>query len=206
MTSDPAQGDKPAADAACPQASQLEDFAHGRLNDSQAASLQAHLRFCIDCSSRCAALSETAPDANKPASLTTKPERFDYPEMVAEFRLLRLLGQGAMGQVFAAHDTFLDRTVALKFLPTLEARAAARERFYVEARAVARLQHPNVVTLYRAGEENGRPYLVSELVRGRSLDHTKKPVAADAVLNIALGIARGLARCRAGVHRRGGVL
>lgn len=201
MTSDPAQGNEPAAEAAaaCPKASQLEDFAHGRLDDSQAASLQAHFRFCIDCGNRYAALSETAPDANKPASRTTKPERFDYPEMVAEFRLLRLLGQGAMGQVFAAHDTFLDRTVALKFLPTLEARAAARERFYVEARAVARLQHPNVVTLYRAGEENGRPYLVSELVRGRSLDHTKKPVDSDAVLNIALGIARGLAAA----HRHG---
>lgn len=113
--------------------------------------------------------------------------------MVAEFRLLRLLGQGAMGQVYAAHDTFLDRTVALKFLPTIEASAAARERFYIEARAVARLQHPNVVTLYRAGEENGRPYLVSERVRGRSLDQITKPLDWQEALRIALGVARGLA-------------
>ena len=183
----------------CPPENQLTELAQGRLTDSVATALQAHLRDCSACSRRRMALSDERSDISKTNLVPGKLEHFKGPEVVAEFRLLRLLGQGAMGQVFAAHDTFLDRTVALKFLPTLEASSAARERFYIEARAVARLQHPNVVTLYRASEENGRPYLVSELIRGKSLDQAKKPLASTEVLTIALGIARGLAEA----HRHG---
>lgn len=104
-----------------------------------------------------------------------------------------------MGEVFLARDTFLDRLVALKFLVAGETSTSASERFYVEARAVARLQHPNVVTLYRAGEERGRRYLVSEFVPGRSLERWQKPLKGTQVLDIGLGLARGLAEA----HRRG---
>lgn len=83
-----------------------------------------------------------------------------------EYRILRALGQGAMGRVFLARDTLLDRTVAIKFLLTATVDAAARERFYVEARAIARLSHPNVVAIHRVGEIVGQPYLVSEYVHG----------------------------------------
>src|SRR5438105_10102735 len=92
------------------------------------------------------------------------PERFD------EFRLLRPLGRGAMGQVYLGHDTLLDRPVAIKFLSALDPDPTARERFLIEARAIARLSHPNVVGIHRVGEVAGRPYLVSELVRGQGLD------------------------------------
>src|SRR5262249_53060433 len=116
------------------------------------------------------ALSDTA---GGPAALDelNKPAEF-----VAEFRLMRALGHRAMGQVFLAPDTFLDRRVAVKFLTASESTPAARQRFFVEARAVARLQHPNVVTLYRAGEEQGQRYLVSEYVSGQSLERLKKPL------------------------------
>ena len=99
--------------------------------------------------------------------------------------------------VFLARDTLLDRHVAIKFIPTLD--DASLARFLVEARAAARVQHPNVATLYRVGQLEGRPYLVSELVRGTGLDRTAKPMAPEQVLGIALDLGRGLAAA----HRRG---
>ena len=79
---------------------------------------------------------------------------FSPPTEVAEYRIVRLLGRGAMGQVYLAHDTLLDRPVAIKFIAA-EPSAAIRERFLVEARAIARLTHPNVVSVYRVGEHAG---------------------------------------------------
>src|SRR5262252_1350894 len=84
----------------------------------------------------------------------TPPSEFD------EFRIVRSLGMGAMGQVYLAHDSLLDRPVAVKFV--LAADPSAQARILEEARAIARLQHPNVVAIYRVAEAAGRPYLVSE--------------------------------------------
>src|SRR5207253_1994490 len=84
----------------------------------------------------------------------------DAPPQFEEYRLLRVLGRGAMGTVWLAHDLTLDRPVAIKFV------AGARDRFFLEARAVARLHHPNVATIHRVGEVDGHPYIVSEYVRG----------------------------------------
>ncbi len=109
------------------------------------------------------------------------------------------LGRGAMGQVFLAHDTLLDRPVAVKFIAGGSPDPALRERFFVEARAIARLPHPNVVAVYRVGEVRGRPYLVSEFVRGRTLAELPKPVPPARLVEIGVGLARGLAAA----HRRG---
>lgn len=122
-----------------------------------------------------------------------------YLTELDEYRILRPLGQGAMGQVFVGHDTVLDRPVAIKLLNAVDPSPHARERFLIEARAVARLQHPNVVTIYRVGEVHGTPYLVSELIRGHSLAELTTPVSSEQVLHIAVGLARGLAAA----HRRG---
>ena len=75
----------------------------------------------------------------------------------------------------------------------------ARARIIEEARAIARLQHPNVVAIYRVAEVDGHPYLVSEYVRGRALDQLDRPVPWRQVLEIALDLTRGLAAA----HRRG---
>jgi serine/threonine protein kinase len=124
---------------------------------------------------------------------------WEAPSEVEEYRIIQPLGAGAMGVVFLAHDTLLDRAVAIKFVSALEVSAAKRERFLIEARAVARLSHPNVVTVYRVGEFRARPYLVSEYVRGASLAALTKPVAWPRALKIAIGLARGLGAA----HRRG---
>src|SRR5580700_1889487 len=99
------------------------------------------------------------------------------PEEIEEYRLKRLLGRGAMGQVWLAEDRLLGRLVAVKLLAAAAPSDAARARFFVEARAVARLLHPNVVAVYRVGEALGRPFLVSEYVRGKSLAELEKPVS-----------------------------
>ncbi len=124
------------------------------------------------------------------------------PRTFDGYQLERLLGKGGMGEVYVAHDALLDRSVAIKLIASGGDRRA-RERFIVEARAVARLQHPNVVSVYRVGETEGMPYLVSELVRGTPLDRLERPVAPALALDIALGLASGLAAAhvRGVLHR-----
>src|SRR5262249_33661588 len=118
---------------------------------------------------------------------------------IEEYRLLEPLGQGAMGQVYLAHDMLLDRKVAVKFVSELTPTSAGREQFFIEARAIARLSHPNVVAIYRVGEHLQRPYLVPECVRGEALSNVKRPLDYARTLALALGLGRGLAAA----HRRG---
>ena len=124
------------------------------------------------------------------------------PAQFEEYRLVRLLGRGAMGEVYLARDSLLDRPVAVKFVQAAED-PVARAQFFDEARAIARLQHPNVVAIYRVAEVAGHPYLVSEYVRGRPLDQLERPVPSRQVLGLALDLARGLAAAhRSGVLHR----
>ena len=116
------------------------------------------------------------------------------------YQLIRRLGKGGMGEVHKALDTLLDRFVAIKFITTAKADEIARTRFLLEARAFARLQHPNVVSIYRVGEVSGFPYLVSEYVQGKPLDgFSFKRGDITRVIQIASGIARGLAAA----HKQG---
>jgi len=120
------------------------------------------------------------------------------PASFDEYRLVELLGRGGMGEVYLAYDKVLDRPVAVKFISGLEPSQTARDRFLVEARAAARLQHPNVVTIYRVGELDDRPFIISEFVYGKSLDTVPKPMEYARVLELGKGLARGLAAA----HRR----
>ncbi|HEY8377265.1 MAG TPA: protein kinase [Nannocystis sp.] len=127
------------------------------------------------------------------------PVEWDPPETFDEYRLIRLLGRGTMGRVYLAHDTVLDRPVAVKFIGHVAPDVEDRERFLVEARAVARIQHPNVVTIHRVGQLEGHPYLITEYVRGQNLSEIQTPLAWRKVLDLAIGLARGLAAA----HRQG---
>ena len=115
------------------------------------------------------------------------------PADFEEYQFVRPLGRGAMGEVYLAHDTALDRPVAVKLPGGGAPSARRRERFLVEARALARVHHPNVVAVYRVGEARGRPYLVTEYVAGRSLETFDRPVPEGTLLGIARGLAAGLA-------------
>jgi serine/threonine protein kinase/formylglycine-generating enzyme required for sulfatase activity len=120
-------------------------------------------------------------------------------DVIGEYRLLRLLGRGGMGEVYLAHDTVLDRPVAVKFLSAIQTEGGAWDQLLLEARAAARLQHPNVVTIYRVGELDGRPFIISEFIDGKGLDAIEKPVPWTVALDLGIGLARGLAAA----HRRG---
>ncbi|MGH9523732.1 MAG: serine/threonine-protein kinase, partial [Terriglobales bacterium] len=86
------------------------------------------------------------------------------------YEILSPLGAGGMGEVYKARDSRLDREVAIKVLPTAVAGDADRlQRFQAEARAVAALDHPNILQLHDIGEHEGAPYLVCELLDGQSL-------------------------------------
>jgi serine/threonine protein kinase/Tfp pilus assembly protein PilF len=122
------------------------------------------------------------------------------------FEILNKLGSGGMGEVYRARDTRLDRDVAIKVLsPSLSQDAQALARFQREAKAIAALSHPNLVTLHDIGTEQGTAYAVMELLEGQTLGGRLKqsPLDWPAALNVAVGVAEGLAVAHAKgiIHR-----
>src|SRR5215210_9024463 len=86
------------------------------------------------------------------------------------YELVEVVGRGGMGEVWAARDLRLGRNVAVKLLSGhMASEAGVRDRFEAEARSAARLSHPNVVLVFDSGEHEGTPYLVMELLPGRTL-------------------------------------
>jgi serine/threonine protein kinase len=113
-----------------------------------------------------------------------------------QYQLAERIGEGAMGEVFRAHDSRLNRDVAVKLLPREFAADVDRlRRFEQETRTLASLNHPNVLTIHDAGLHEGAPYLVSELLQGRNLRETMNGAALPLrkTAEYALQIARGLA-------------
>ena len=125
---------------------------------------------------------------------------------LGHYRIVRSLGRGGMGDVYAAEDSRLNRTVALKVLPSATAADPDRlKRFQREAQAVAALNHPNVVTIYSVEETNGVPFLTMELVDGATLDEMIPQRGMDLArllqLAIPLADAVGAAHDHGIVHR-----
>jgi serine/threonine-protein kinase len=93
-----------------------------------------------------------------------------HPASIGRYRVLDFLGQGAMGVVYRGRDDTLDRDVAIKVMSLGQgADAEGRARFLREARAAARLQHANIVTIYELGEQEGIPFIAMELLEGTDL-------------------------------------
>ena len=107
------------------------------------------------------------------------------------YEIVAPLGAGGMGEVYRARDTRLDRTVAIKILPSaLAADTQFRERFDREARAVSQLTHENICTLHDVGEQEGTAYLVMQLLEGETLEaRLEKPLNVK-VLEMARVISR----------------
>jgi serine/threonine protein kinase len=122
------------------------------------------------------------------------------------YEIVSPLGAGGMGEVYRAKDTRLGRDVAIKVLPESLAKDADRlRRFEQEARAVAALNHPNILAIHDLGTHQGAPFLVSELLEGETLREKIEagPVPVRRAIEYALGIAQGLAAAhdRGIVHR-----
>jgi tetratricopeptide (TPR) repeat protein/TolB-like protein len=126
---------------------------------------------------------------------------------IGHYQLIGILGSGGMGTVYRAHDTRLDRAVALKFLPSyLSAQPEARERFLVEARAAAALEHPNICSIHEIGETaEERPFIAMACYEGETLKERLSrgplPPAEAVAIAIQLGRALGTAHARGIVHR-----
>jgi serine/threonine protein kinase len=117
------------------------------------------------------------------------------PEQIGPFRVLEELGRGGMGVVYRAEHTHLKNQVALKILPAQATDPIARSRFLTEARAMDRLQHPNMVRVLDVGEWSGNLYLASELVEGGTLTEQVKaqgPLSAEQVASHGLALAGAL--------------
>jgi TolB-like protein/tRNA A-37 threonylcarbamoyl transferase component Bud32/predicted Zn-dependent protease len=127
-------------------------------------------------------------------------------QSLGSYRLLSRIGAGAMGEVYAAHDEKLNRRVAVKLIAKHLARDADRlQRFRQEAHAASSLNHPNIVVVHDFGEQEERPFIVTELVEGVTLRERLKqgPLSIPEAIEIALQVTSALAAAHARglVHR-----
>lgn len=161
---------------------------------------------------------ENAPmDGSVGASLAGAPEDLaDFPKApqtsdelgrLANYRVLKLLGAGGMGNVYLAEDTRLERKVALKVMNSSQAMdPASKERFLQEARHTASIEHDHIVPIYQVGEEAGRPFLAMQLLNGACLDEIlaggrSLPIERVVKLGKQIAVGLGVAHARNLIHR-----
>jgi len=128
------------------------------------------------------------------------------PQRIGKYEVVGKLGQGAMGEVFRAHDPVLNRDVAVKRITAgLDADEMVRKRFHREAQSAALLNHPNIITVYELGLEAGQPFMAMELLDGIDLKHAlaTRTMTLDEKVGVVLQVCEGLAFAHAHgiVHR-----
>jgi serine/threonine protein kinase len=116
------------------------------------------------------------------------------------YRVIGPLGSGSMGVVLLAEDESLDRRVAIKFVHTTLHRHDFLERFTAEARALARVSHPNVLQIYAYGEHDGAPYFATEFVEGQTLEQWLLRSGGQPDIDVALDILDGVCEGVAAIH------
>ena len=128
--------------------------------------------------------------------------RLTVGDRLGPYTVLSPIGRGGMGEVYQAHDPRLGRNVAIKLLaPEISEPSERRQRFEREARAVARLNHPNILTLHDVGEHEGALFLVTELLEGGTL--RRRLDRGPVLWTVAIGWAAELAEGLATAHERG---
>jgi eukaryotic-like serine/threonine-protein kinase len=186
-----------ATDTTHPAAEQLQAFALGQLPPQAEDEVARHVAECSDC---CEALRKV-PDDTLLGKLRNAPpaESPDVPPELVDhrrYRILARLGEGGMGTVYKAEHRIMERVVALKVIsPHLLANKQAIDRFHQEARAAARLNHPNIVTAHDADQAGGLHFLVMEYVEGINLARLvekKGPLPVSHACHFARQTALGL--------------
>ena len=125
-------------------------------------------------------------------------------ETISHYKILEELGRGGMGVVYKAHDTKLDRTVALKFLPShLSSSEQDKARFVQEAKAAATLDHPNICTIHSIEEHEGQLFIAMQFVDGQLLRDRMSGMTQKQAIDIGIQVADGLAAAheKGVVHR-----
>jgi tetratricopeptide (TPR) repeat protein/tRNA A-37 threonylcarbamoyl transferase component Bud32 len=186
---------------------QLLELVEGRLDASAQRAMVAHVDACSRCRELLAAAARVASPRSGPAPDDAAGVAPARGATIGRYVIIDQVGAGAMGEVYAAYDSELERKVAIKLLredvelPGAELRA----RLAREAKVLAKLSHPNVVPVYDAGAHDGRTFVAMELVTGRSLrdwlDESERGWRATVATFVAAG--RGLAAAHAAsiVHR-----
>ena len=142
-------------------------------------------------------------DASSVATGTPAANRtMETPKLIGRFEVERLIGRGGMGQVYLARDPVIDRPVAIKLIGSAIENETARRRLVREARTAGRLRHPNIVTIFEAGEHEELPYIAMEFMPGetlRSLIRRREPLPLRRRLEMIENACAGLAHA----HREG---
>jgi WD40 repeat protein len=197
-----------------PSVQKLLHFQDDRLGAAESAEVAAHVERCPECQQALDRLTPFGEGAEEETPVEgagdgvwgpAPPPGGRWPA-VAGYEVLAELGRGGMGVVYKARQRRLDRVVALKMIRAGQgADGPGRKRFDGEARAVARLQHPNIVQIYEVGEADGQPFLALEFVEGQSLaqrlDGTPWPARQAASLAEVLARAMHHAHARGVIHR-----
>jgi tetratricopeptide (TPR) repeat protein/Ser/Thr protein kinase RdoA (MazF antagonist) len=196
--------------SACLSEERVVELLRGELDEAVASEALSHLDGCDSCRVLVAAassllldLTEASPD-ERPASA-----RFQRGDRIGRYLVLDLVGEGAMGSVYAVYDPELDRRVALKLLrPALhetEERPELPSRLVREAKAMARLSHPNVIAVHEVGKHEARVFLAMDFIDGETLRHwlRREPRSWRDVLAAFVQAGRGMAAAHeAGVIHR----
>ena len=152
----------------------------------------ADSRFCKEC----AAPLNASQDVSGTKTFQTPLKGISKETLIAgKYTIIEKLGEGGMGVVYKAKDTRLDRTVALKFLPSdLTQDLEAKQRFLQEAKAAAALDHPNICTVYEVDETEGQSFIAMSYIQGQNLKEKIKegPLNIDEAKDIAIQVAEGL--------------
>ncbi len=168
---------------------QVCEFVARKLPAGPAAQFEAHLADCDDCRNLVFALASEQGDGGTDRAPLDR---------IGRFELLDVIGHGAMGVVYRARDPDLDRVIAIKIRRSTRLDAAAEERLRREARALARLTHPHVVSVYETGHHDGMAYIAMEHVGGVTLDQwLKLHRTRGMIVDVLAGAARGLAAAHA---------
>ncbi len=199
----------------CPDENSLSEFVHGLLDGDLRRSVTAHIDACEACrrtvacvlaAATSAGLESTQQGASVPAPSPSVDVPLAQGDSVGRYVILNVLGQGGMGVVYRAYDPQLNRRVALKLIRAEAASVEGyRARLLREAQAMARLSHPNVVTVHDAATLGDRLFIAMELVEGSTLREwaRSQPRTWRQVVGVFLAAGRGLAAAHAAglVHR-----